>query len=243
MRHWKKIVIVLAAFLILFTLIGFFALPPLLKNLLQDKLSETLHRPVSIQAIAVNPYLLRLTVKGFHIQDRSGKETFAAFDELFIDLESSSLVQRALVVKAVRLTGPRFRIARHDDGTYNFSDLIPPGQAPPEQEKKKSPFFFSIDNIRIEKGAVDFWDGPMKTRHTVKDLLVTVPVVSNMAHRVDVYTEPLLSVTIDGSAYVLKGRTKPFKDSLETIFDVDIDNIDIPHYLAVYGYFFAEYQF
>jgi len=169
MRHWKKIVIGLAAFLILFTLIGFFALPPLLKNLLQDKLSETLHRPVSIQAIAVNPYLLRLTVKGFQIQDRSGKETFAAFDELFIDLESSSLVQRALVIKALRLTGPRFRIARHDDGTYNFSDLIPAGQAPPKQEEKKRPFFFSIDNIRIEKGDVDFWDGPMKTRHTVKN--------------------------------------------------------------------------
>lgn len=36
---------------------------------------------------------------------------------------------------------------------------------------------------------------------------------------------------VNGKAVSLKGRTKPFSDTRETVFDVNVTDLDIPHYL------------
>lgn len=231
MRRWKRLSVGFALLLVLFTLVGFFVLPPLLRNVLTARLSEVLHRPVSIRAIKLNPYLLRLTIEGLAVKDRSGQEAFAAFERLLVDLEASSLFRRALIVRELKLIGPTFRIVRHPDATYNFSDLIPPKRAE-DEPRKTEPLRFSIDDIRVEQGHIDFWDGPKRTRHVVKDIRLAIPVVSNMAHRIHHYTQPFISATVNGSPYVLKGKTKPFANSLETLFDLDIRGVNLPHYLA-----------
>ena len=66
----------------------------------------------------------------------------------------------ALILKEVRLTNPYIKIARHPDKSYNFSDLMEEkGSKPPEKEKSK-PFRFSLNNVRIENGSIDFSDEP-----------------------------------------------------------------------------------
>ena len=67
----KKIVIGLIIFFVLFTVIGFFGLPPLMKYILTKELSQNLHREVTIGQIKVNPYTLSVTVRGLAIKDRS----------------------------------------------------------------------------------------------------------------------------------------------------------------------------
>ena len=51
----KKILIGLLIFFVLFTVIGFFGLPPLLKYILTKELSQNLHREVTIKQITFNP--------------------------------------------------------------------------------------------------------------------------------------------------------------------------------------------
>ena len=46
------------------------------------------------------------------------------------------------------------------------------------------------------------------------------------------FVQPSLSATINGKTFNLNGRTKPFTDSLETIFDVTISELDLAQYLA-----------
>ncbi len=231
MRRWKRLFVGFALLLALFTLAGLFVLPPIIRNVLTDKLSESLHRPVSIRAVRLNPYLLRLTVEGLAVKDRSDKEDFASFERLLVDLETSSLFRRALIVRELTLIAPKFRIVRNPDATYNFSDLIPPKPVK-EDPRKTEPLRFSVADIRVERGRIDFWDGPKQTRHVARDILIAIPVVSNMAHRVHHYTQPLISAYVNDSLYVLKGKTKPFADSLETRFDLDIRGVNLPHYLA-----------
>ena len=48
MGRWQKILLGALSLLLVFTLFGFFVLPPLLKSVAMDKLSVLLHRPVSI---------------------------------------------------------------------------------------------------------------------------------------------------------------------------------------------------
>ncbi|MDQ5987293.1 MAG: hypothetical protein CSYNP_03033 [Syntrophus sp. SKADARSKE-3] len=231
MRKIKIILICLVTLLALIGVAGFFIVPPIAKSILTDKLSQALKRPVSIQSITINPYALSATIRGFEIAEPAGKEKFISFDELYVNLDSLSIFKRALILKEIRLAGPYARIIRNPDATYNFSDLlIKPAEK--KEDKKADSFHFSLNNIHIEKGSADFWDGPKKTKHTVRDLKIAIPFISNMDYLIHQYTQPVLSATINGDPYLLQGRTKPFEDSLESYFDIDIKDIDIPYYLA-----------
>jgi len=193
MRRLKIVLFCLVALLAVIGIAGFFIAPPIVKSVALDKLSQTLKRPVSIQTIKINPYALTATIRGFEIKEPSGQEKFLAFDELYVNLDSMSIFKRALIIKEIKLTGPYARIIRNPDATYNFSDLL----IKPAEEKKAGPFHFSVNNIHIEKGSIDFWDGPKKTQHTVRNLKIAVPSISNMDYLVHQYTQPILCATVN----------------------------------------------
>ncbi len=230
----KKILIGVVLFFVVFTLVGFFILPPILKSVLVKKLSENLHREVTIQQIKLNPYTLSLTVRGLQVEERQGSETFLSFDELYVNLQSFSALRMALILKEIRLTKPYIRIDRNEDKTYNFSDLIEKKETPPPEKpaERPKPFRFSLNNIRIIDGSIDFWDGPKQTKHTVRELNIGLPFISNIPAYIDIFVQPVFSAKINETPYKLQGDTKPFRDTLETVFDINISDLDLPYYLA-----------
>ena len=230
----KKILIGLVIFFVVFTLVGFFVIPPILKSILIKKLSENLHREVAITQIKVNPYTLSLTVRGFQVKDRGSSETFLSFDELFVNLQSFSVLRMALILKEIRVKQPYIRIHRNEDTSYNFSDLLEKKETKPAEKptEKPKPLRFSLNNIRIENGNIDFWDGPKQTKHTVRELNIGVPFISNIPSKIDVFVQPAFSAKINETPYKLQGDTKPFRDTLETVFDIKINDLDLPYYLA-----------
>jgi uncharacterized protein involved in outer membrane biogenesis len=230
----KIIGIGLIVFFAIFTLFGFFGLPPILKSILTQKLSETLHREVSIEQIKVNPYTLSLTVRGFLLKERGGSEKFASFDELYINLQSLSALKIVLVLKEIKLKQPYLNVKRLDETIYNFSDLLEKKEAKPAgtPEEKSKPFLFSFNNIKIENGSIDFWDGPKQTKHTVKELNVGIPFLSNTPTHIKTFVQPAFSAKVNETPYVLQGKTQPFTDSFETTFDINIEHFDVPYYLA-----------
>ncbi|MBI4537799.1 MAG: DUF748 domain-containing protein [candidate division NC10 bacterium] len=220
--------------LVLFTLFGFFALPLLLKSVLTQQLSEALHRPASIQEIRVNPYALSVTVRGFKVSERDGPETFVGFEELYVNAELSSILRRGPVLKEIRLTRPVLRLVRHAEERYNFSDLLTRAKPTPAGPPARStePLRFSLNNIEIVEGSLDFIDEPVGKTHTVRGLHIGIPFLSNVPSDVDIFTEPRIEAKINDDVYAVRGKTKPFADSLESRFDVDISGLDIPQYLA-----------
>lgn len=228
----NKIIIGLAVFFVLFTVAGFFVLPPLLKNVLTQKLSENLHREVTIGEIKINPFTLKVKIKGISIKEPESPETFLSCDEIFADFESLSAFKRAIIFKEIYIKQPFINIARNPDSTFNFSDLIKKDETKKQEEKSGKPLNFSISNIRIENGSMDFLDGPRQTKHTVRELNIGVPFFSNIIYHVNTDVEPELSAKINGTPHEIKGKTKPYADSLETYFDINIKDLDVPYYLA-----------
>ena len=230
--RFKKIFIGLIIFFGVFTLVGFFGLPPILKSILTKKLSENLHRSVTINQIKINPYTLSIAVRGLTIKDKDSSETFVSFDEFFVDLQSVSIPKMALILKEVRLTNPYIKIARHPDKSYNFSDLMEKGESKPPEKEKSKPFRFSLNNVRIENGSIDFSDEPERIKHTVRELNIGIPFLSNFPYYIERYVQPHFAAKINGTPYTIQGKTKPFADSRESSFDVNINDLDIPYYLA-----------
>lgn len=230
LRRFRTLLIWFGAAFVVLILFAFFGLPPLARSYLIRTLSDALHRQVTIQRIAINPFTLSLTVGGVEIKDRETSETFVSFDRLFINLESLSMFRLAMIVKEVRLDRPYIRIVHHQDGSYNFSDLLGAGGS--NQGSTAAPPKFSFNNIQIVNGSVDLFDRPKQTNHTVRDLNIALPFISNYPYHIETSVEPRITATINDSRYLLDGKTKPFASSRQTVFDVEITDLDIPHYLA-----------
>jgi hypothetical protein len=187
---------------------------------------------VTIDQIKINPYTLSIAVRGLTIKDKDSSETFVSFDEFFLDLQSVSIPKMALILKEVRLTNPLIKIVRHQDKSYNFSDLMEKGKSKPPEKEKSKPIRFSLNNVRIENGSVDFSDESEHIKHTVRELNIGIPFLSNFPYYIERYVQPHFAAKINGTPYTMQGQTKPFADSRESSFDITINDLDIPYYLA-----------
>jgi hypothetical protein len=230
MRRIFKYLIWAAVMLLIITVAGFLILPPVLQSYLTKTLSENFHRELTVGAVKINPFTLSITINGVEIKERSGSGTFMSFDELYLNFSSLSIIKRAPIVQEFKLVRPYFQITRYDDGSYNFSDLIV--REEPKKEEGTAPVAFSLNNIIIKDGSIDFFDGPRKTSHTVRDINIGIPFISSMNQYVETYVEPHFRANINGNPYSLTGQTKPFAASRETTLDLDIKDLNIPYYRA-----------
>lgn len=231
MGWFKKWMIGTVIFFTLFTVIGFWVVPPILKAYLLENLSKTLNRKVSISGIGVNPYTLTLTLRGIEIKEPKSEEDFVSFDKLAVNLSIRTLFRRAPVIEELTLRKAYVHLVRNRDNTYNFSDLLALMKEEPK-DKKKAPLLFSVNNIVIENGSVDFIDSSFDTTHTVRDLNIAIPFLSNIPEYVNTYVQPRFAAVVNGDPYTIEGKTKIFQDSRETVFDIRIEDFDIPFYLA-----------
>ena len=228
----KKIFIRTLIFLVVFSVVGFFVVPPILKSVLTKKLSEELHRQVAIRQVRVNPFVLSVTVRGLLIKERNDRDAFVSFDELYFNFQSISILKRGLILSEIKVNKPYMNIVRNEDGSYNFSDLLEskPLKSKPKKEEKK--LRFSINNIQILNGSVDFLDGSKHTTHKLRDMNINIPFISSLPYYADIYVQPSFEAKLNDTPVSFKGETKPFKDSLETKLEINIKDLDIPFYMA-----------
>lgn len=230
----RKILIGLAVFYLILGIIGFFILPPILKSLLLERLSAELGREVTLEKISINPYTLSAELGPVSIKEKDGQTAFFSFDTLYLNAELDSLIKGGPVLSEIRIDKPSLLIVRRPDGTYNFSDLIDKyspkksGDEKAAEQKTK----FSLNNIQITHGSIDFVDGPKKMKHAIRDLKLNVPFLSTLPYYTETFVEPLLDAVVNETRVVFKGRTKPFADSLETQIDLNLKGINLPAYLS-----------
>ena len=67
----RKYAIRFAVAFVVVGVLGFLVLPPIVKSVLLKQLAQTLHRPVTVQSISINPYALSVTVDGLTIGERA----------------------------------------------------------------------------------------------------------------------------------------------------------------------------
>src|ERR1051325_3721893 len=147
----------------LYALAGFFLIPYLIKAYAIPAISEKLKRPVLVKAVELNPFVLSLRLTGFEIRE-SDQSALLGFDEFFVNLQASSLIRRAYVFDAIRLTMPYVSARISKDGRMNLAELVPRDDAPqpnalPQTEKTKAGVpAIEIDEFEIAQAIVEFRD-------------------------------------------------------------------------------------
>ncbi|MGH8159497.1 MAG: DUF748 domain-containing protein [Rhodanobacter sp.] len=227
----RRTLLVLGVLLLIFGLLGFFAAPPLIKSQLQSRLSSMLDRPVTLGAVHLNPYTLKLGVDQLHIGDRDGHSPFVDIDQLTVGASWSSLFRMAPVLNVLTLQHPQLHITRTGEQQFNFTDLIDRFAGKPA-DPKAPPARFALSNISVHDGDITFDDKVLNTSHRVDHLELGIPFIANLPHDTDVFVQPLLAMQVDGSPIHIGGQTKPFSDSHESAIDFHLDHLDLPRYLS-----------
>ncbi|EKS9794158.1 MULTISPECIES: DUF748 domain-containing protein [Burkholderia] len=230
-RRARRIGIGLLIFIVLFGLLGFFAAPPLIRHIAEQQLSKQLDRPATIQRIALNPYTLNLEADGIHLGDKGGQGDFIDIAKLVVRPSWSSLFRGAPIVNEVRLDSPRFHIVRYDAQRFNFTDLIEKFSTPSPKPESK-PTQFSVSNIQINNGRIDFDDRLLNEQHVVDNWTLGIPYIATLASKTDIFVEPKLRARFDGSPIAIDGKTKPFAQSRESEIALKFDGLDVPKLIS-----------
>jgi uncharacterized protein involved in outer membrane biogenesis len=227
-RLIKRSLIGLAGFLVVFGLFGYFALPGIIKSQAEKLVEEKLHRKLSIDAIHINPYALKVEIQGLKLLEPDGKTMFVAFDALEVNVSGNSLWHLAPVVKEVGLRKPYVHLVRTGANHYNIDDIIELINSQPPSEE---PARFAVYNIHLEDGRIEFDDQPEKALHTIAELKLGLPFISSLPSNVDVFVEPMLSAKVNDTPLDLKGRARPFAEPKQAMLDLELADMDLTRYM------------
>lgn len=161
--------------LLLYTLLGFFAVSAIIKTTLTNLIEDELGRSAHIQAVLFNPYELSLRIQQFEMLDVDGVK-LAAFDDFFVNFQLSSLFRWALTFREIRLDNSYVYYERFDAVDSRISRMLadvaknkPPQTAQADQESSAGLPRFLIHKLAINGGAVE-----------IKDNVPAAPVVMNL---------------------------------------------------------------
>ena len=223
-RVAKILASLLAGWLLLLAL-GYFVAPPLARSVMATELGKALGRDVFIERVAINPLDLSVDVLGLSVKDQAGAERLG-FEKLHIDLSSASVTQAGIVVDDMHLQAPRLAVTRLADGRYDISDWLDRWASGAPTDPGPLPRF-SLNNIQITDGQLVFDDRPKGVRHTATSVKFSLPFISSLPYKADVFVLPAFSAVVDGSPVALQGRSLPFAKSHSSSLKIDIDKLDL----------------
>ena len=229
MQKWKKPARWAAAILLLLMAIVAFVLPGIVKEQAIKGIETATGRKAAIARIALNPINWSARVEGFRLMEKKENVVFASFSSVRVSISPFSLIRMAPIVSQARIASPYVRIVRNAANDYNFSDLM-------KGKKSEKPQRFSINNITISNGSVDFIDRALhqEKSHTLRRIAVGVPFISNIKYYSDQYVQPRFSAVVNGSPFKLEGKLRPFLKGAETSFSVNLQGLSLPFYFSYY---------
>ncbi|CAN7651416.1 DUF748 domain-containing protein [Trinickia sp. LjRoot230] len=226
----RRVAIIVAACIALFGLAGFFAAPPLIRHIAEQQLASALGRPAKIERVRLNPYALRLEAERIRIGEKEGTSEFLSAERLVVRLSWLTLLRFAPIVDEVKLDSPRATIVRYDAQRFNFTDLVEKFSKP--SKPQAGPTLFSVSNIGIENGRIDFDDRLLGMHHAVDQLSLGVPFVATLPSKTNIFVDPHFAARVDGSPIHVDGKTKPFASSRESEISLSFADLDVPRLLS-----------
>lgn len=200
----QKLAIWAVVLFLLYTIIGFLVLPPIIRSVASKKLSEQLGRQVTIQQIKLNPFAFSATIRGVLIKETNG-EPFLSWDEAYGNFQVASFFGHPWVFKELRTSKPFVRVQMNGDGTFNFSDILArfATNAPLKTKQPSGPtkqLAVRIDQIEVSDATLSFKRSESLS-NTVAATALAVPAAPAGTNTTDAILLLLQSVTNSFAAF------------------------------------------
>lgn len=231
-RVWTICLTIIIA-LALYSLAGFVAVPLILRNILPKRLQADFNRPASVGRITFNPYSLRLELYKLRLAGRAGGRDFLDVAHIHLNASWSSVYRLAPIIQELSIDRPVLHVVRTGKQRFNFSDLLEHSKQGAGREASSGHAYrFSISNIRLIDGEIRFDDQVLDKRHLIEHIQLGIPFIANLPAAVNIFVQPLLAMTVDGSPLRIAGRSKPFGRTLESDVELKLNGLDLPRYVA-----------
>lgn len=230
--HRKSLLLWGSGSLLAILLFSVLALPPIIRSQAQKAIHKVTGRVATIEKVSFNPFGMTLTVQGFTLFEPDRTAPFVKFRQLRVSLASSSIFRIAPVSDELSLDQLQLQLVRTAENRYNFSDILDRLAAQPKKEPGK-PLRFSLNNILVQNSNILFDDQAIKggKKHTVHELELAIPFISNIPHLAEKYTDPRFSAVVNGARLAFNGKTKPLHQTMETDLHLKLHALDLPHFM------------
>ena len=155
------------AALLLYSALGFWVIPAVLKDQIPKITNEKLNRVAQVEQIEFNPFSMELTLSNFDLKNID-HSAFFSFKRLYANIGVlASIKGLTLTLDEISLDEPSTSIKRNKQGDFNFTDLLSGEDTPKEEpENNDDPFPLTIVKTVISKGTLiwedDFYIHPQK---------------------------------------------------------------------------------
>jgi hypothetical protein len=226
-RSIFRIGVIVGAAIALFGLLGVVGVPLLLRHVLTGPVAAALHRPVRAGEIAFNPFTLKADLGQLYIGEPETAQAFVEIDRLHIDLSWVSLLRLALVVKELRVERPAVHLVRTAERRFNVSDLL---ERSSPAAKSRLSWRFAVAKVQLNGGTVHVDDRVLGERHTIEQVQLDVPYMSNLPADVGRAVEPSLRMVVDGSPVQIRGKATPFTTTPASVVELTLQQLDLSRY-------------
>ncbi len=141
---------------VLYLIFGFLAVPRILRNVLEERVTGELSRVISLEEASFNPFTLSVELIGLRVEDDQS-EDFVEIGRLFANSQIFPILFRRVSVKEFALSDTVIRLKVAKDGSTNIDRLL---ETPAEEEEAEpsKPFHFTIGAIDVANFRLEFAD-------------------------------------------------------------------------------------
>ncbi len=153
------------AVIVIYSLMGFFLAPYLVKRQLTQFVTDGLHRQLAVEEVRINPYSLRMAIEGVDVKEGNG-DPLLKFGRLAVDFELSSLWEWAWTFSEISLEQPELTLAIDERGEANLkrlADDLPAGNEPTPAKTDADPVRILTHRLRIRGGILHVVDNAGQT--------------------------------------------------------------------------------
>jgi hypothetical protein len=134
------------------------------------------------------------------------------------------------VLDALRIERPRLRLRHLGDGRLDIDDVLARLRSP-EQPSGPLPRF-KLANVEIQRGELDLADDSVNRTHELRDLSLSLPLLSSLDSQREVRTEPRLAFSLNGTPFEARASGTPFAPGHHAEVSIKAQRIDIGPYLS-----------
>ncbi len=233
LKRWQRRVLFWGLGLLAMSVISWAALPALLQRQIEKQGTQALGRAVTVEQVTFNPWSMRLIVSGLRVAhagpDAVLQSAQLTVDEVEVNASVQSLFVWAPVADAVLVRKPQLTLKHLGQGRYDIDDVLARFAGTRSQSAGVSRL--SLFNIQLVGGGVQFHDVPKSVTHTLSDLRLDIPFLSNMDGRREVATHPRLAFRFNDAMFDTDAESTPFAADRHTEAQFQITGLKVAPYL------------
>ena len=159
MKYIKSFKAWIGFLVLLYTFVGFVAVPWFITNKLPSLLKEKVGINVSIKKADFNPYSFELTLNGVTVYDLKKQAAFE-FKKLYINYTLLGLIDKTFLFSDISLDSPLLYATINENGGINLNNIMPKSEKKEEktQSKKTSLPKIMLRILDIKNGKIKIQD-------------------------------------------------------------------------------------